>query len=743
VPGGERLHLIAIGLAPFRNSNFSKKFKANSSPPDLPTYSAQPSKSISQKSQQWHASRRRVCERVLHLGKRLFINPLAGTSGQAKNFITRTQAVRKLQISLPDFRKLCIWKGIYPREPRNKKKASASSTASTTFYYTKDIQYLLHEPLLAKFREQKTLERKISKALGRGDAHDAQRLEKNASRPEKTGKTKYTLDHVIRERYPTFIDALRDLDDCLSMLFLFANLPSTSTVPAKMIARCERLCLEFEHYLIVSHSLRKSFLSIKGIYYQATIQGQDILWLVPYKFNQRVTGDVDFRIMGTFVEFYQTLLGFVNFRLYTSLGLVYPPKFDAASDEKGAELGAFTLEGNSVGPIAQPQLQIADKSNAPDPKLQAEIDKLMLSLNTEKEPVKTAEVEDEEQPTDTIDKFEPAAPGGDILPQPSYSATDPSTLFSNFTFFLSRETPRQPLEFILRAFGCKRIGWDAVLGEGAFTHNESDPSITHQIVDRPPMVAQPEDEDEEMTDNQTAQRLRPGARVPGRIYVQPQWVWDCVNDEELKAPQEYAPGNALPPHLSPFVKKVRGQYDPSAPLAEQEREGEELEADSSDEEDIPDEDEEMTEKPKALEEIDASAAGMDVAGSSDEDSESDEVEAGGDFDGMSEAEDDESEDENTTAARERQRELEAELTGATLENKKVDPKAKAKADARKKAAKAKKEEDEELERAKMMMSRKKRKILEKMVYSNKKKDAEAETLRSKRRKIEKKKGEKA
>ena len=62
---------------------------------------------------------------------------------------------------------------------------------------------------------------------------------------------------------------------------------------------------------------------------------------------------------------------------------------------------------------------------------------------------------------------------------------------------------------------------------------------------------------------------------------------------------------------------------------------------------------------------------------------------------------------------------------------------KAKADARKKAAKKAKEEDEELERAKMMMSRKKRKILEKMVYSNKKKDAEAETLRAKRRKIEK------
>jgi len=138
--------------------------------------------------------------------------------------------VRKLQISLPDFRKLGIWKGVYLREPRNKKKVSKSSSAAATFYYTKDIQYL-HEPLLQKFREQKALEKKISRALGRRDVHDAQWLEQNASRPEMTGKTKYTLDHVIRERYPTFIDALRDLDDCLSMLFLFANLPSTSAVP--------------------------------------------------------------------------------------------------------------------------------------------------------------------------------------------------------------------------------------------------------------------------------------------------------------------------------------------------------------------------------------------------------------------------------------------------------------------------------------------------------------------------------
>jgi pescadillo protein len=433
------------------------------------------------------------------------------------------------------------------------------------------------------------------------------------------------------------------------------------------------------------------------------------------------------------------LLGFVNFRLYTSAGLIYPPKFNKSKDDQGAELDAFSLENNRVGPIEQPEP--ITNGTKPDPKLQAEIDKLMSQLHEpDTEPATSQtlpeEEDDEQEPTDAIDKFEPALPGGDILLQPSYSTTDPSTLFSNFTFFLSRETPRQPLEFILRAFGCKRIGWDAVLGEGAFTHNDLDPSITHQVVDRPPIQVDPEEE--QVEDNQTAQRLKPGSRVPGRIYVQPQWVWDSINDEELKRPDLYAPGAQLPPHLSPFVTLAKGQYDPTAPLTEQERENEELEVDSDDSELLSDEEEDdlAVRKPtsKANVEVDATAEGMDIAGSEDDELEDvqDDADSFGGF-----SDEDEEEDEATSAALQRQRELEAELTGVALEDKEVDPRAQAKAEAKKKAAKRAKEEQEELERAKMMMSRKKRKLLEKMSYSNKAKEAEAEGLRAKKRKIEK------
>ncbi|KAL1390991.1 ribosome biogenesis protein Pescadillo [Phyllosticta capitalensis] len=660
-----------------------------------------------------------------------------GEAGNAKNYITRTQAVRKLQISLPDFRRLCIFKGIYPREPRNKKKVSKSATHSTTFYYTKDIQYLLHEPLLNKFRDHKAVAKKISRALGRGEVTDAARLEKNLT-------PRMALDHIIKERYPTFVDALRDLDDCLSMLFLFANLPSTAAVPPKVIALCKRLTLEFEHYLIVSHSLKKSFLSIKGIYYQATIQGQDILWLVPYKFVQRMPTDVDFRIMGTFVEFYTTLLGFVNFRLYTSIGFVYPPKFNKDSDDLGGELGALRLESRSVG--EQPAIEAAPSTNGQSKisdAAQAEADKVaaLAENDAEMTGIKDSANDESNQANDSIDKFEITGDDADELPQPEASGSEVATLFSNFTFYLSRETPREPLEFILKAFGCKRVGWDAVLGDGAYTTNEADPSITHQIVDRPAIPA-PQVSESEISSKAVNGRLPAGTRVPGRTYIQPQWVWDCVNQGKLLRPDLYAPGATLPPHLSPWVKVKKGEYDPTISLEEQEREGEAEEAAEAEEDDDNEDEEEVEEKPVEKKEnplLDLSdeveaGEGMDVAGSSDDEDEEEEEEDDG-FDGFEEDVPEDSDMSDTEKSRiQHQKELEAEAQGKPYV---ADSEQKKKGDARKKRAKKEKEEAEERQRQMMMMSRSKRKLLEKMDYSNKKKEDEAEKLRQKRRKIEK------
>jgi pescadillo protein len=532
---------------------------------------------------------------------------------------------------------------------------------------------------------------------------------------------------VIKERYPTFVDALRDLDDALTMLFLFASLPSTATVPPKTISLCQRLCLEFQHYIILSRSLRKSFLSIRGIYFQATIQGQDMMWLVPYKFVQKMAGDVDFRIMGTFVEFYTTLLGFVNFRLYSTIGLVYPPNFNQLADDRGGELGAFTItpkdlgkQINGNGPVQPNTLQGSSSA-------QIEADKVArLAPADDEEPTR----DEEDQPAEGIDTFKLAtAVDADILAQPEYAGSESNPLFGKFTFYLSRETPKAALEFILKSFGCTKVGWDATFGDGAFTVDENDPRITHQVVDRP-AVAPPSDTP---ANGLSSSQLR----VPGRTYVQPQWVWDCMNQGTLLRPDLYGPGASLPPHLSPWMKPKPGMYDPTRPLEEQEKE---------DERDL---DAEDANPPEDVLEDEENGVEASLSGSSEEEGSDDEVKVGegmtvdiggsdveeeapeaAEWDGLSDAEDDHSDQDQKSQY---QRELEAEAAGLPI----TVPVAKDKGvEARKKRDAREKREQEELDRQRMMMTNRKRKLFDKMHYGNRRRDAEAEKLRQKRRRVE-------
>lgn len=470
--------------------------------------------------------------------------------------------------------------------------------------------------------------------------------------------------------------------------------------------------------------------------------------------------------MSTFTDFYTTLLGFVNFRLYTSIGLVYPPRFNVKSDEQGGELTAFTLEGKGVEEPQQIEAPVNAHVNGVS-KVNKDIQKQIAAIeetpDTNEAPSLGQDNGPEEEINNAIDTFEAIADDADVLPQPQASSNESASLLAPFTFFLSRETPKQSLEFILRAFGCKRIGWDAVLGDGAFTNNENDPTITHQIVDRPPLTSLPEIQEPSATsDSSSAQTVRPGYRVPGRIYVQPQWVWDSINQVQLLRPDLYAPGVTMPPHLSPFVRPSKGSYDPTASLAEQEREGEAEEAEGLVEaEEDEDEDEasdaDMTEEagplpkttaPTIEDEIDSH--GMTIAGSdSDSESSSTSATSFAGFEDPATAAEASSGSEAENTRTQHQRELEAEAAGLTFSEGATHTKANGmpikgilkqsggKGDeARKKAARRRKEEEEELERRKMMMGRKKRKVVEKMLYSNKQKDQEAEKLRAKRRRIE-------
>jgi pescadillo len=506
-----------------------------------------------------------------------------GTSGNAKNFITRTKAIRKLQVTLADFRRLCIFKGIYPREPRNKKKANKGSTAPVTFYYTKDIQYLMHEPILHKFREHKTFAKKLTKALGKGEIGSAKRLEEN--------RPKYKLDRVIKERYPSFLDAVRDIDDALSMLFLFANMPATSAVSAKITSQASKLTNQWLAYVARERALKKVFVSIKGVYYSATVKGQEVRWLVPFKYAQNIPSDIDFKIMHTFLEFYSTLLHFVLYKLYADAELTYPPKINENRLKGIGGLSVFVLETNEQRSLALPgtenNVETAEETKISNEELQRAF---AADKQEDVEVEEVAEEATENVENAELDEFKDTSKNtGDVLAQPSKFANQVSDLFSKFTFYIGREVPVDVLEFVILSAGGKVIS-EAALDELENSKDIDLESVTHQIVDRPKVMK----------------------KVQGRSYIQPQWVFDCLNKSTFLNVSDYAPGETLPPHLSPWGDA--GTYDPEAPLEEgegdedeEEEEEEDAEAEKAEEEE---EEEEVDEELKKQKELEMEAAGV-------------------------------------------------------------------------------------------------------------------------------------
>jgi len=427
-----------------------------------------------------------------------------GKKGEAAAYITRAQALAKLQVSLADFRRLCILKGIYPRDP--KKKAQG---LDKTYYHSKDILFLSHEPLLNKFFELKTFMKKFKRLMGRNERELASNLEER--------KPEYTVHHLVRERYPSFEDAVRDLDDAISMLALFQSLSADQKreIPTIAVNESTRLYQEFQLYVIRAQALRKVFASIKGYYFQAEICGQTVTWLAPHQFSQELPAEVDFRVMLTFLEFYRAMGKFINFKLYADLGLAYPPKRHLYKDSSSAEVAALEVEMREAGKAREAQAQQSEKDDAD---------------------VATGVV------ADFGEQSEEAAE----MQRQLAAASRMKSTFRGLRIFINREVPLRPVYLVLLCGGVAEVGWERGASASGNTaqgsaFSASSSKITHVIVDRPP----------DQLD-----------RKPGREYVQPQWVFDSFNLGCLLPIAPYAPGRAPPPHLSPFVDDKAEGYVP-------------------------------------------------------------------------------------------------------------------------------------------------------------------------------------
>ncbi|CDR95218.1 pescadillo N-terminus family protein, putative [Babesia bigemina] len=360
--------------------------------------------------------------------------------GATRNYITRSQALKKLQVSLKDFQRLCILKGVYPRDVArggtltskgiNRRKLKKDKI----YYHVNDVRYLGSGDLLAKFRDISAHLKRHRKLVTRGELYDAKLVERKRPR--------YSLATVVKERCPALVNAVADLDDAVSTIAAVAALPANKKkgIEPKVVDMCQMHLQHFLKYVSETRCLKKTFISIKGFYFQAEILEETVTWILPHCFAQEMPDEVDFNVIATFVEYYIELVKLVNFKLYSMAGLSYPPKVKP----EFAHIGNEFVYMESTGGTAVTE-----------------------------------------------------------------------GLFNGMRFSLSPEVPLVPTCLVILSAG------------GTITELEN---ATHVIVDRP--VADVD---------------------PTKDYVQPQYVFDCLNCGILLPVQQYAIGVPLPHHLSPFV----------------------------------------------------------------------------------------------------------------------------------------------------------------------------------------------
>jgi pescadillo protein len=147
--------------------------------------------------------------------------------------------------------------------------------------------------------------------------------------------------------------------------------------------------------------------------------GNEVVWLNPFNYPQKLTFEVDYSIMLSFLELYTSLLKFVNFKLYKDIGLDYPPRKEVSHlFTQFVDTPFFALDSLSIKNI---QTQVETKTAE-------EKENIVKQLDCESKEMQDIHKQDEDSR---------------IL----------KNLFKNCVFFVSREVPKEVFEMVIASCG--------------------------------------------------------------------------------------------------------------------------------------------------------------------------------------------------------------------------------------------------------------------------------------------------
>eukprot|EP00796_Vickermania_ingenoplastis_P009111 gene9111-6402_t len=396
-----------------------------------------------------------------------------------KKYLTRMQATRLLQMDSIHFRRMCILKGVYPRAlARSKQKQSGNEKQ---YYLAREIKWLVRDHVAEKMMAHRAWEKKVKRAEAMGLKDNLKLLHSPAVKPQ------HSLVATIKERYPYFIDAVKDIDDAMSMITLYAFLSpevkSESTVETHhtltsgLHERARATCDAWNEYVTKAKVLSKGFISIKGYYYEAIVRNERVRWLSPHEYAHKFPPGIQQYVMLSFLEFYLDLMKFVLLKLNADL------KREQEEEEKNEVEGSNTNAEDFEVPAASLEVDATQSTRAKA----AETATAQSLIQVELRKIRK--------------------------------------VFEGLSFYISREVPFKHAALVINCCG----------GRVATEYVPS--NITHVVVDRP--------------------SLPPGwVREEHIEYVQPQYLFDCLNARLLLPVAGYRMGEELPPHVSPFTVAI-------------------------------------------------------------------------------------------------------------------------------------------------------------------------------------------